>query len=284
MIAVVGVIRSPLTAIASAPDAPQLARPPPGCRATRRGSADSLAVGRDRRLRVLELDDDPGPGQRDEAGRDARLLELAVELADEVGRPLALRSRRPGSARAGRGSGPSGRPAGPAARWPSRPAASAPGSCSGRAGPRTRAGRRSRKPSASSATPSVICQLGIARRRRTAVTAGCPRRRRRRGDEDRGDDHDDRDERPPARTQPAPSGGARRGLGSGHGRRDRPSAAGAPGAPGDAAAPPGAPLGPGRGHRAGRRRLRAVLGRRLGVDVLEPGVAEGRHVERRARP
>ena len=32
----------------------------------------------------------PGPGQRDQAGRDARLLELGVELPDEVGRTRAL--------------------------------------------------------------------------------------------------------------------------------------------------------------------------------------------------
>ena len=49
-----------------------------------------VGVGRDRRLRILQLDDDPAAGQRDEARTDARLLELAVELAHEVGRPCAL--------------------------------------------------------------------------------------------------------------------------------------------------------------------------------------------------
>ena len=73
MIAEVGVIRSPLTAIASAPGDPQLLDHDPDV--ARPDEVVGLApVGRDRLLRILELEDDPGPGQRDEAGRDARLL------------------------------------------------------------------------------------------------------------------------------------------------------------------------------------------------------------------
>ena len=75
MIAVVGVTRSPLTAMASAPASHSSST-------TVRMSRDAdevvrlAATGGDRLLRVLELEDDAGPGQRDEAGGDPRLLEL----------------------------------------------------------------------------------------------------------------------------------------------------------------------------------------------------------------
>ena len=65
-----------------------------------------VRAGRDRFLRVLELEDDPGPGERDQPGRDARLLELVVELTDELGRPLAGLLGRLDLRCADRGSGP----------------------------------------------------------------------------------------------------------------------------------------------------------------------------------
>ena len=51
-----------------------------------------VAARRDGLGRVLELQDDPGPGQRDEAGGDPGLVEPVVEVADHGGRagPLLL--------------------------------------------------------------------------------------------------------------------------------------------------------------------------------------------------
>ena len=89
MIAVVGVIRSPLIAIASAPADPQLLDH--GADVARADEVVGfVAVGRDGRLRVLELEDDPGPRQRDQAGGDPGLFEPRIELPDEVRRALAL--------------------------------------------------------------------------------------------------------------------------------------------------------------------------------------------------
>ena len=81
MIAVDVVIRSSLIATASAPAFQSSS-------ATRRRSfaADEIvalvAARRHGLVGVLELEDDAGPGQRDQAGGDARLLELAVERPD----------------------------------------------------------------------------------------------------------------------------------------------------------------------------------------------------------
>ena len=182
---------------------------------------------------------------------------------------------------AARGSVPSGRPAGPAAHWPSPPAGCVPGSCSGHAAPRTPAGRRPGSPARATPMPSVICQLGMARRRRTAVTAGFPRRaadvgrrgarrRPRRSPPKRGGHDLSRRHRPVGRPAlPAPGAGV-------------PTGAPAPAAGRPPARPTPAPRAPRRPRRRAPGRglgLRAVCRRRLGVHILEPGRREGRRVD-----
>ena len=105
MIAVVGVTRSPLTAIASAPASHELLHDGPDVQ----GGDEVVGLARvvpDRPQRILELKDDPGPGQRDESGRDARLQQLVVERPPTTAaepwlapaRPLRSACAGPGSA------------------------------------------------------------------------------------------------------------------------------------------------------------------------------------------
>ena len=104
MIAVVGVTRSPFDRDRLGAGDPQLLNGGPDV--TRPDEVVRLAgTGWHRRLRVIKLEDDPGPGQRDQSGGDARGFEIRVQLADQIGRADALHPRRPGSPRAGRASG-----------------------------------------------------------------------------------------------------------------------------------------------------------------------------------
>ena len=90
MIAVVGVIRSPLTAMASAPTCqssstrrPDVARPDEVVR--------RAAVRWHRVLRVLELEDDAGPGQGDQAGRVPGAVSSALSWRTRSAEPRAAR-------------------------------------------------------------------------------------------------------------------------------------------------------------------------------------------------
>ena len=72
MTAVVGVTRSPLMAMASAPASHSSSTAVRRSRAVTQVVALARVVA-DRPQRVLELEDDAAPRERDEAGRDARL-------------------------------------------------------------------------------------------------------------------------------------------------------------------------------------------------------------------
>ncbi len=105
MTAVVGVIRSPLTAIGLGASGPQLLDD----RAQVTGPDQQVlgvALGIGGLERVLDLEHDPGAGQRDQARRDPRGLELVVEPFDQGRRSLARPAPRPGSSSAGRAATP----------------------------------------------------------------------------------------------------------------------------------------------------------------------------------
>ena len=239
-----------------------------------------VGVGRDRRLRILQLDDDPGAGQRDEPRADARLLELAVELPDEVGRPRALgldvldlcaKLEDPGlqavllglqligrldqrGALLGRVAGARhlGRELGghqEAQREQRQAERDLPAGDGAQAADRRHgmvsATRRRRRATRTAATTTTIARSA----------AGT--------------------------TQPDPSGALAGASAPGVGvptgapplaRRGAYGPAGSAGATGTAG-------GPGRGHRAGGLGLRAICRRRLGVHILEPGRRERRRVD-----
>ena len=158
------------------------------------GGADQVvgrvAAGQDGLAGIAQLEHDARALQRDQAGRQAGVLEALAEVGRRGRAALALRLEVADLAAQVEDLGLQGVLLASAARSPSRPAVRARRWRTGPAGRRTGAGRRPRSRGRARASPRVICQLGIrrsARRRASrhgpAVTAGSPGGRRRRQDE-----------------------------------------------------------------------------------------------------
>ena len=159
--------------------------------------------------------------------------------------------------------------------WRSRRAAPAPGSCSGRAGPRTRAGPRRGSRGRAARRPSVSCQLGIGpepahRASRRGVRCPTPPATQDRDGDDDGQRAERDEDRPAIRVPRRCPGG---GLAGGGRRPGRPRTAPGPGP----RRRPRAARGPGR---PGPARVRAAAAR-TSVGALAPRSSSHASLERR---